>query len=38
MILLKAIPSSEKCFWDEDFAAKPTFTCGSVLGGEDYFF
>ena len=38
MILLKAIPSSEKCFWDEDFAAKPTFTKGSVLGGEDYFF
>ncbi len=37
-ILLKAIPSSEKCFWDEDFAAKPTFTKGSVLGGEDYFF
>ncbi len=37
-ILLKAIPSSEKCFSDEAFASKPLFTKGSVLGGEDFFF
>ncbi len=37
-VLLKAIPSYEKCFVDEDFAAKPTFEKGSVLGGEDFFF
>lgn len=37
-ILMKAVPSSEKCFWDEDFEKKPLFTKGSVLGGEEFFY
>ncbi len=37
-IVLKAIPSYEKCFADESIASKPIFTKGTVLGGEDFFF
>lgn len=37
-ILMKAIPSHEKCFWDEKFDEKPALTRGSVLGGEEFYY
>ena len=37
-VLIKAIPSSEKCFMDQCINCKPTLTADTVLRGEEYHF
>ncbi len=37
-VLIKAIPSSEKCFMDQCIDCKPTLTADTVLRGEEYHF
>ena len=34
-IILKNIPSVEKCFWDEDIAKKPECNALTALRGEE---
>lgn len=37
-ISLKAVPSYEKCFFDEDFDAKPSLIRACCLRGEEFHF